>query len=288
MPNDTPTQTTLADLRKPIAPEVNLPQVRAGFGDLQSFELAQRAAKLLASSSLVPQQYQGNIANCVIALEMAQRIGASALMVMQNLYVVHGRPAWSAQFMVAAFNQSGRFSAIRYEWQSTEGKDDWGCRAWAMEKSTNERITGPLVTIKLAKAEKWYEKNGSKWQTMPQLMLMYRAASWFVRAYAPEITMGLHTADEITEIYDAAPNADGQFQVTTTELQVEPAPAQPLQQPSQSTTATGGGPNEDELFSLASDAAESKDWDTARDLLRSMKHEGNRKIIEDQLPKSRK
>lgn len=171
-----------------------------GFSSLQSFELAQRAAALLAKSSLVPKEYQNNLPNCVIALNMASRMGADPLMVMQNLYIVHGRPGWSSQFLISTFNTSGRFSALRYEWVGEEGKDAWGCRAWAIEKATEEKLTGSTVTIDLAKKEGWYQKNGSKWQTMPQQMLMYRAASWFIRAYAPELAMGMHTEEEIIDV----------------------------------------------------------------------------------------
>ena len=171
-----------------------------GFSSLKSFELAQRAAALLAKSSLVPKEYQNNLPNCVIALNMASRMGADPLMVMQNLYIVHGRPGWSSQFLISTFNTSGRFSALRYEWVGEEGKDSWGCRAWAIEKATEEKLTGSTVTIDLAKKEGWYQKNGSKWQTMPQQMLMYRAASWFIRAYAPELAMGMHTEEEIIDV----------------------------------------------------------------------------------------
>jgi hypothetical protein len=206
--------TTVSDLRTQLAPrETSLPAVEAGLTTLAGFELAQRAAKLLASSSLVPKQYQGNLANCVVALNMAARVGADPLMVMQNLYVVHGSPSWSAQFLIATFNQSGRFSALRYEWSGAEGKDDWSCRAYAVEKSTGETLRGSWVSIGMAKKEGWYGKQGSKWQTMPQQMLMYRAASWFVRAYAPELAMGLQTVEEVRDVYDAVRADDGTFGV---------------------------------------------------------------------------
>ena len=39
-----------------------------------SFETAQREAKALSSSDLVPQQYKGNVANTLVALEIAHRI----------------------------------------------------------------------------------------------------------------------------------------------------------------------------------------------------------------------
>jgi hypothetical protein len=164
---DQPKTTSLSELRRPEAPEARMPVVKMGWGDLQGFELMQRAAKAIAASSLVPQQFQNNLPNCLIALEMAQRIGASPLMVCQNLYVVHGRPGWSSKFLIASFNQCGRFSAVRYDWSGERGTDTWGCRAWATEKATGEKITGPVITIDLAKKEGWYEKSGSKWKTIP-------------------------------------------------------------------------------------------------------------------------
>lgn len=214
----------LAQLRPQQNPESNLPRVTVGMTDLQSFELAQRAAKLLASSSLVPKEYIGNLPNCVIALNMAGRIGADPLMVMQNLVIVHGRPTWSSQFLIATFNSCGRFSAIRYEFFGERNTDTWGCRATAIEKATGEKLVGTDITIALAKKEGWYSKNGSKWQSMPQQMLMYRAASWLVRAYAPELSMGLHTADEIGDVYDAAPDANGGYSVTMDSLRETATP----------------------------------------------------------------
>lgn len=143
-PAETKELTTTQDQDVTITP---------GFGSLASFRLAQRAATLLANSTLVPKIYQGNIPNCVIALNMAARMNADPLMVMQNLYIVHGNPGWSSQFLISTFNTSGKFSALRYEWVGTRGKDDWGCRAWAVEKATGEKLVGATVTIGLAKAE---------------------------------------------------------------------------------------------------------------------------------------
>ncbi len=182
--------------------------VQIGFGDAQSFDLIQRVAKCFSLSTLVPKDYQNNLPNCVIALNMASRMGADPMMCMQNLVIVHGRPGWSAQFLIATFNKCGRFSAIRYEFTNQEGTDAWGCRAKATELATGEVLTGTTVTIAMAKKEGWYQKNGSKWQTMPEQMLMYRAASWFVRAYAPEIAMGLQTAEEMRDTYELERDGD--------------------------------------------------------------------------------
>lgn len=187
--------------------------VMAGFETAQGFDLLQRLGKVFSSSNIVPKDYSGNLPNCIIAVDMATRMGANPLMVMQNLYVVHGRPAWSAQFLIATLNKSGKFSALRYEFEGEIGTDDRGCRAVATELATGEVLKGTLITIGLAKKEGWYNKNGSKWQTMPELMLQYRAASWFVRAYCPEIAMGLHTKEEIFDSTDIemSPDATGAF-----------------------------------------------------------------------------
>lgn len=210
-----PQTATLGQLQAAHAQprEVNVPAVRAGFFDLASFELMQRISKGFASSTLVPKDYQGNLANCMIALNLAQRINGDPLMVMQNLVIVHGRPTWSAQYLIATANMCGRFSAIRFEFFGEKGTDTWGCRAWAIEKATGEKLVGSDITVAIAKKEGWYSKNGSKWQSIPQQMLMYRAGSWWVRAYAPELSMGLMTADEAVDVYDAKAGIDGSYSV---------------------------------------------------------------------------
>ena len=189
-----------------------------GFTTSGSFELAQRVARALASSSLVPVDYRGNLPNCLIALNIAHRMGADPLLVMQNLFIVHGRPAWSAQFLTAIVNSSGKFTSLRYEFFGTKGEDNYGCRAWAIEKSTKEKLVGTDVNVAIAKAEGWYDKKGSKWQTMPQQMLMYRAGSWWARAYAPDLSMGLHTEDEVRDGVIELHENNGAHQTTTAEL----------------------------------------------------------------------
>lgn len=259
--------TTVAHLRQP-APRTD---VAMGFGNLESFELMQRAAKLLASSTLVPAAYRaeihktdryGNItdtrqnpnalANAVVALNMAQRMGADPLMVMQNLYIVEGRPSWSSQWIIAAINGCGRFSPLRFDikelgkkkveyvtftWENQRRREvrnsieveDKVCVAWAIEKETGERLESPAVSIEMAVKEGWYTKNGSKWQTMPDVMLRYRTASFFGKLYAPELLMGLQTTEEVHDTIDVTPAPDGTLQVDAEALRETPATRAPRQ-----------------------------------------------------------
>lgn len=195
--NSNPNTTTT-----PNAPAANLPttfQPGEIFMNIQAFEAAQRMIRPLSESDLVPATFQKRPANCLIALETAQRIGASPMMVMQNLYIVHGKPAWSSTFLIACINASRKFTPLRYRMTGEKGTDSYGCIAWAIDRD-GEKLESPEVTIGMAKAEGWYGKTGSKWKTMPELMLRYRAATFFARTYVPELTMGIQTQDEIIDI----------------------------------------------------------------------------------------
>lgn len=163
------------------------------FGNSTEFEHAQRVAKALQTSDLIPKNFKDNLGNIMIALELSNRIGASPLMVMQNLYIIHGKPSWSSTFIISAINACGRFSPLRYD----AGEDY--CTAWAYDKKTNDKLMGVKVTMAMAKSEGWLDKSGSKWKTMPELMLRYRAATFFGRTYCPDILMGMHTEDEVED-----------------------------------------------------------------------------------------
>lgn len=169
------------------------------------FELAQRKAQIYSKSTLVPKEYQGNIGNVMIAENMARRMGADTLMVMQNLFVVHGRPGWSAQFLIACFNSCGRFSAIQYKFSGEPDTPDYGCVAYCKEYATGETIEGTKITWAMANAEGWVNKNGSKWRTMPGQMFRYRAGTFLIRSTAPEIGMGLMTKEELEDVGNERP-----------------------------------------------------------------------------------
>jgi hypothetical protein len=172
------------------------------FASQGNFENAQRMARALSSSSLVPESYRGDrsIPNVLIAMELAARIGASVFAVMQNIDIIHGRPSWRATFLIATVNASGRFTPIRFKWQGKEGTEQWGCRAVAKDRETGEECVGALITLGIAKSEGWSTKNGSKWKSMPEQMLMYRAAAFWARIYAPELSLGMHTSEELRDV----------------------------------------------------------------------------------------
>ena len=224
-----------------------------GVFQVTNFNEAINAASFLSGSSLVPTDYRRWVpvknqygkavtnadgtpqlmenpnatSNCLIALNMANRMGYDPLMIMQNLYVIKGRPAWSSQFIIAAINACGKFDPLQFEivnegekeieyinsyWENgkklsakaTVKLENLTCIAWTTDKKGN-RLQSDKISMEMAVKEGWYQKNGSKWQTMAGQMLRYRAAAFFGRIYAPEILMGIYAADEIRDFVDVTP-----------------------------------------------------------------------------------
>ena len=243
MPTQAPTNTALSN---------------NGVFQVANFNEAINAASFLSGSSLVPTDYRRWVpvknqygkavtnadgtpqlmenpnatSNCLIALNMANRMGYDPLMIMQNLYIIEGRPAWSSQFIIAAINACGKFDPLQFEivnegekeieyvnsyWENgkklsakaTVKLENLTCIAWTTDKKGN-RLQSDKISMEMAVKEGWYQKNGSKWQTMAGQMLRYRAAAFFGRIYAPEILMGIYAADEIRDFVDVTPEPASQ------------------------------------------------------------------------------
>lgn len=175
-------------------------EVANPYTDVEAFKGIYDIGKMFASSQLIPQNFQGKAMDCTIAVDIANRFGASPMFVMQNLYVVKGKPVWSGQACMALIRGSKEFEHIRTVYAGERGEDSWGCYVQAKYRGTDEVVKGPLVTIKMAKDEGWYAKPGSKWQTMPELMLAYRAAAFFSRVYIPNALMGYCVEGEPEDI----------------------------------------------------------------------------------------
>lgn len=164
------------------------------FSNLENFKEIYDIGKMFASSSLVPQAYQGKAMDCTIAVDMANRMGISPMMVMQNLYVVKGKPSWSGQACTSLISGSGKFKSVRHVYTGTKGTDNRGCYVEAVRIENGEVVQGTEVTIEMAKMEGWL--SNSKWKSMPDQMLAYRASAFFARVHIPNALMGISVEGE--------------------------------------------------------------------------------------------
>ena len=203
------------------------------FSGIRAFEDAQRIAKALASSTLIPPQFQGQqgFANCLVALEIAGRMNISPFLCMQHLHIIHGRPSWSSAFIIAMVNGCGRFTPLRFE-ISGEG-ESLACYAVATDIKTQQELKGPTITMLMAKKEGWSTKSGSKWATMPDLMIRYRAAAFWGRLFAGDLLVGLQTQEEVIDVetVKVSVGIDELNAKVQAAPVVEPEPAKPVEEP---------------------------------------------------------
>ena len=240
--------TIAAPAAAPEVPEMNNLNAISMYFNSKQFDMAQRVCMMLASSDLVPKEYQykpigiqnadGSInqalkaqddaarskamANCMIALNKAAQLHSDPLTIMQNMAIVYGKPSWSATFLIGTVNTCGRYMPLKFRFgedgvvketftiykKGGNGEPrsinmpNTTCTAYTTERGSDEVLEGTEISVRMAFEEGWLTKDGSKWLTMPKQMLMYRAAAFWIRVYAPEISQGMHTTDEMRDIVD--------------------------------------------------------------------------------------
>ena len=169
-----------------------------------------KIAANLAGSTLIPKEFQGNASNVMIALNLSSRMGADPLAIMQSMYIVHGKPSFSASFIGGILEESGKFGFLDYQYQNEPAPGeqpaaDYGCRIVTTVKATGQEIQGPLITVAMAKAEGWWNKSGSKWPALTETMLGNRAITFFARRYAGSILLGMNSTDELEDMKEINP-----------------------------------------------------------------------------------
>lgn len=180
-----------------VEPKI-VPQVATMWNNTKQFNLSYKLAGFLSGSDIIPQAYQGKVGNCIIAIDIANRMGVSPMVVMQNSQIVRGKFSWTGSACKSMIDGCGKYKRTQYVMVGERGKDTWGYFLRA-ETRTGEIVDGVTVTLEMAKAEGWYNQN-PKWKNMTELMLKYRCASFFMRTECAGLAMGFLTAEENEDI----------------------------------------------------------------------------------------
>lgn len=198
------------------------------FENPAEFAVRSEIARALSKTCFIPEAFRGKPEDCLVALDMAARLELNPIAVFSDIYVIDNRASFSSKFLIALVNRSGRFSRIQYE-EGIDGEADvtfsgWGeqrgqRKTWKekvpnyfatasfTELASGEVFTSPRVDLRFAEKNGWVSKNGSKWQTMPEIMCRYRAASILIKSVCPEIVMGLEWADDLADAREEKPAA---------------------------------------------------------------------------------
>lgn len=209
-----------------------------------------RVATMFAQSTVVPEAFKGNPANCFIALQFAFRSGLDPMLAFQKLYIVGGRLGMETQLAVAMVRQANCIvGPIRSKIEGL-GKNK-KCTVTVTDARTDEDVSHTLdwATVEL---EGWLNRRGSKWATDPDLMLYYRATMRLLRQQYPDTLLGMYTKDELEEMA----TVEGKVNEPTGRMRPLPdleAPAIP--QPEELTTGVVNppavdGPTPEELEEL--------------------------------------
>lgn len=175
--------------------EVSAPVQQNNHKFIDDFRECYKLARTFCQSSIIPQNYQGKVEDTAIAIDIANRMGISPMMVMQNLYVIKGKPSWSGQACMTFLRN--KYKKVKVVYVGEKGQDNRGCYIKAVD-SDGDVLEGTTITMVMAKEEGWL--SNSKWRNMPEQMLAYRAAAFFARVHCPEILMGCQVEGEAEDI----------------------------------------------------------------------------------------
>lgn len=169
--------------------------------EAERFSLMQRQARMFAMSPLIPEALRKGapeqaMANCYIAMSIADRMGEDRMTVMQNIHIIHGTAGFKSSYMIARANASGKFKD-EIEWEESGEGPTLSLTAFATLAKSGRRVE-MTVDMAMAKAEGW--TSNKKYTTMPKVMLRYRSAAFLIRLYAPEVMLGHQTAEEIEDV----------------------------------------------------------------------------------------
>ena len=156
----------------------------------QTFEQALTFSKYLADSDLVPKDFKGKPANCLIAMQWGMELGLKPLQALQNLAVINGRPALWGDAVLAIVRSS---PLCEYVNESDDGEtatcrvkrkgEPEQVRTFSMDDARKAGLTG---------------KQGP-WTSYPRRMRQMRARAFALRDVFPDVLRGMPVAEELMD-----------------------------------------------------------------------------------------
>ena len=154
--------------------------------------IAWRHATGYAQSAMVPAHFQNNVQDCFVVVQLALELGIAPLTALQNVFMIGGRPSYTAKFAVALANRAKVFAGpIRWKIEKGEKKEDLEVTAYApLYDGDTAEVT---LSYRTAMAEGW--TRNKKYSTIPEQMLRWRSAKWLIDLHCPEILLGFDVVE---------------------------------------------------------------------------------------------
>ncbi len=161
----------------------------------KTFEEAWRIAQVLADSDMVPKDYKGKPANCMVAMQWGNDVGLPGLQALQNIAVINGRPSIWGDAALALVQSHPAYVGHR-EWMEGEGENRVACCA-VTRKGSPEHIQ--RFGVAEAKKASLWGKQGP-WQQYPDRMMQMRARGFALRDRFADALRGLSIGEEAQDI----------------------------------------------------------------------------------------
>lgn len=146
-------------------------------------------AKAMAVSNLLPVAYQNHPENVLVALAQGQALGIAPIQAMNQINVIKGKPALSADLIAALVRRAGHRLRV-------EG-DDTYAQATVIRADDPGYIPKP-VRWDMERAKRAGLLGNPSWQKYPAAMLRARAISEAARAWANDALYGfIYTPEEL-------------------------------------------------------------------------------------------
>jgi hypothetical protein len=140
---------------------------------------------------MVPKDFKGKPANCLIAMQWGAELGLKPLQALQNLAIINGRPSLWGDAVIALVRGSALCEYVVEE--------DDGSRAVCKVKRRGEPEQTRTFSMNDAKAAGLAGKQGP-WTQYPKRMRQMRARAFALRDVFPDVLRGLPVAEELMDI----------------------------------------------------------------------------------------
>lgn len=156
-------------------------------------------------SNIIPKELHGKTKELVELQKFADYRKEPLVVLLNNILFIDGKMGWKSTYIISKINSATKrfLQPLNYRSIGEEGKPSFGKIAYTYDVKGN-LMEGPAVTLDIAEKSGWTNKDNSSWNTIPELMLTYRAATFFGRIFCPDLFDGLHTSDELVDIYSAS------------------------------------------------------------------------------------
>lgn len=152
---------------------------------------AMKFSDILASSSMVPRDFQGKPGNVLVAIQWGREVGLGPLQALQNIAVINGRPSIWGDAALALVRGHPDCLSVQ---EGVEGEGE-ARQGWCEVARRGEAPQRRTFSVADAKRAGLWGKSGP-WTQYPDRMLQLRARGFAIRDVFPDALRGVITREE--------------------------------------------------------------------------------------------